>query len=130
MWNKNNLLAKPYPEAVEVLESLKDDYKLILIADCDKSFQQILDKFELRKYFSEMVLSYENGLLKSNPEMFKIALKKLKLKPEECLMVGDSIESDIRGAEGAGIKAVLIDRRGRREYENKIFDLKEINQFL
>ena len=43
-------------------------------------------------------------------------------------MVGDSIEDDIHGAERAGIKAVLIDRRNRySEYSGaRIASLTEI----
>jgi FMN phosphatase YigB (HAD superfamily) len=40
--------------------------------------------------------------------------------------VGDSIETDIKGAEAAGIKAYLLDRKGRREFPNKIQSLTEL----
>jgi putative hydrolase of the HAD superfamily len=67
--------------------------------------------FDLKKYFNEVVFSYETGLLKPNPKIFSLALKKLKLKPEEAVMVGDSVRTDVNGARKAGMKAILIDRK-------------------
>ena len=45
-------------------------------------------------------------------------------------MVGDSLESDIEGAQKAGIRAILLDRRGRREYPDKISNLLELKDKL
>jgi len=131
MWNKNTLLAKPYPETEDVLKRLKKDYKLVLISNTDGfSVDPVLEKFELKKYFNETILSYQVGMLKTNKKMFELVLSKLKLKKDEVIMVGDSMETDIKGANNAGIKPVLVDRRDRRMYEDKIRDLKEIDKFL
>jgi len=40
--------------------------------------------------------------------MFKTALKKLKLKPNEVIMIGDSESKDIKGAEALGIRPYKI----------------------
>ncbi|MBW2971046.1 HAD family hydrolase [Candidatus Woesearchaeota archaeon] len=131
MWNKNKLLAKPYPETLKVLQTLKKKYKIVLISNTDCfSIKSVVEKFELDKYFDLMVFSYDTGMLKSNPKAFENALKKLKLKKEDVIMVGDSMESDIQGAKNAGIDAVLIDRRDRREFENKIVTLDELEKLL
>ncbi|MBN1157494.1 HAD family hydrolase [Candidatus Woesearchaeota archaeon] len=131
LWNRNKLFAKPYIETKIVLEILKKSYTLAIISDTDCfSVNQVLEKYELGKYFSGIFLSYELGKLKTNPEMFEEALDKLGLKKEEVLMVGDSLESDMAAAKNAGIKAVLVDRRGRREYPDKVRNLKELRRFL
>jgi len=131
MWNKHMLLAKPFPETIKILEKLKKDYKLALIANTDNfSLDPVLNKFKLRQYFDAIVLSYESGLLKSDTKMFDEVLKKLDVKKKDCIMVGDSMESDIAGAAKAKIKAVLVDRRERREYENKIKTLEELKPLL
>jgi len=129
MWNKNTFLAKLFDDTKETLEDLKKDYKLVLIANTDKhSIPQLLDKFDLKKYFDEIVFSYDNHILKTDPKMFDIALKKLKLKSKDAIMIGDSIPTDMIGSEKAGIKGILLDRRDRREYENKITSLKQIKE--
>jgi putative hydrolase of the HAD superfamily len=70
------------------------------------------------------------NMLKTNPKMFEDVLSNLGISKEEAIMVGDSMETDIKGATNAGVKPVLIDRRNVRTYENKIRDLKEIDKFL
>jgi len=131
LWNKNKLLAKPYPETAEVLAELKRNYKLALIANTDSfSLRDVLEKYDLNKFFDIVVLSYETGVLKNNAEMFEITLKKLKVKKAEVVMVGDSIESDMKGAEAAGIRGILIDRKLMREYPDKIQSLTELQALL
>ncbi|ADV46058.1 TIGR01458 family HAD-type hydrolase [Nitratifractor salsuginis] len=41
-------------------------------------------------------------------EFFHQALKSMGVRPEEAIMVGDDIESDIAGAQAAGIRAVMV----------------------
>jgi putative hydrolase of the HAD superfamily len=131
MWNKNTILSKAYDETIQTLEELKKDYKLILISNTDCfSINSVLDKFDLRKYFDEISLSCETGNLKSNKKAFGDPLKKLKIKKQEAVMIGDSLESDVKGAENAGITPILVDRRGTREYENKISNLTELKEKL
>jgi HAD superfamily hydrolase (TIGR01458 family) len=45
---------------------------------------------------------------KPNAEFFHQAVASMGLSPEEVIMVGDDIESDIAGAQAAGIRAVLV----------------------
>lgn len=45
---------------------------------------------------------------KPNPQMLLEAAKSMELPPSECLMVGDSLGSDLAAAENAGIRSVLV----------------------
>jgi HAD superfamily hydrolase (TIGR01549 family) len=131
MWNKNTILAMPYDEIEGALASLKKDYKLVLVSNTDQfSINSVLEKYELKQYFDEIFMSCDTGLLKSNPAMFEQILTKLKLKKTEVVMVGDSLESDMKAAENAGIKSILVDRRNSREYETKISTLSELKEKL
>ncbi|MBD3313018.1 HAD-IA family hydrolase [Candidatus Woesearchaeota archaeon] len=131
VWNKNKLLAKPYPETLDALTELKKKYRLALVASTDCfSVNEVIDKYDLRKYFDVIALSYETGLLKTDKKMFQHILKKLKVTKDEAVMVGDSIESDMVGAEAAGISSVLVDRKDKREYPNKILDLTQVKDVV
>ncbi len=130
LWNKNKLLSKPFEETLEVLDELKKGYKLAIVANCDFGSKEIIEKFKLTDYFDATFLSCESGMLKNDAETFAKIVKKLKVKPEEALMVGDSIESDIEPAKQAGLKTILLDRRNTREYEGKISSLKELSAKL
>ena len=132
MWNKHKLLAKPFSETAAVLEKLKKEgYKLALVSNTDCfTTDEVLDKYGLREYFDEIVLSYKVDMLKTNPDMYKLVLEKLDLDKSEALVVGDSLETDINGAKEAGIKAVLVDRRDHRDFSPKILNLSELDAFL
>ncbi len=132
LWNKNRLLAKLYPETISVLEELKNKgYKLALISNTDfSSVESLLDRFDLRKYFDVIHLSFKTGFLKTDKESFETVLKELGVGKEQVLMVGDSLATDIEGAKNVGIKAVLVDRKDKREYENKIKSLEELKNIL
>lgn len=131
MWNKNRLLAKPFQDTVEMLEKLKAGHRIVLVANTDSiSVDSVLEKYDLKKYFDAIYLSCDMGLLKSNPKMFTTVLEKEGISGEDAIMVGDSIESDLIGAEKAGIKGVLLDRNNKRTHPNRITALAELEKFL
>jgi 2-haloalkanoic acid dehalogenase type II len=127
-WNKNAILSKMYPETLEVLTELKKrGYKLYLLSNTDQfSFEQVNIKFNLSELFDKVYPSFETGLLKANPESYKLILQENGLKPEDVVMIGDSIDSDVKSAERAGIKGILVDRNDTREAETKITSLGQL----
>ena len=57
-------------------------------------------------YFSDIIVSEEVGVAKPNPKIFDVLLQRSNLKPNEAIVVGDSLEKDIQGAKNANIKSV------------------------
>jgi putative hydrolase of the HAD superfamily len=131
-WNKNAILSKMYPETLEVLSDLKSKgYKLYLLSNTDQfSFEQINTKFKLNELFDKIYSSFETGLLKANPESYKQILAENNLSAEDVVMVGDSLDSDVKSAEKAGIKGILVDRNDTREADIKVTDLKQIENII
>lgn len=130
LWNKNRMFAKPYADTFEVLTELKKKYKLVLVSNTDCFIGPVIERYELNKYFDAMVFSYEVGKLKTDPDFFPEVLTTFKVKNEEALMVGDSIETDIEGAQAAGLPAVLLDRKNNREFTPKIESLKDLSKYI
>jgi len=130
LWNKNKLLSQLYPDTLEVLTELKSEYKLVLVANIDCFSKDVIDKFQLGKYFDLMMLSCDTGLLKNDKKFYNVILDKLGLDAEDVLMIGDSIESDLDTAKASGIRGVLIDRHNKREYAPKMITLTELKQYL
>jgi HAD superfamily hydrolase (TIGR01549 family) len=132
MWNKNELLGKPFLETVEVLEYLKSKkIKLGLISNTTPTITRVLEKFDLGKYFDAVMLSYEEGILKTDPEMFKGLMKKLKIKStSDVIMIGDSLPTDIIGSRNAGIRSILLDRMNKRDFTPKIVNLRGLKQMI
>jgi FMN phosphatase YigB (HAD superfamily) len=76
------------------------------------------------------MFSYEEGLLKTDPDMFKKLVKKLKVKPGDVIMVGDSIPTDVIGARNAELKSILLDRMNKRSFTPKIVNLRELKDLI
>jgi len=131
IWNKNKLLAKPFPETMDILKKLKEKYMLGIIANTDSlSVPTVIEKYQLDKYMNKIIYSYEEGVLKSSGELLKKIMNELGVSKNETVMIGDSIQSDIEPAKKLGVKAILVDRRNTREYEPKIMGLEEIEKIM
>lgn len=89
---------------IKLLEYLKSKYELVILTDWYKD-QQIkrLEKVEILKYFSD-IYSAENTRRKPFKEAFIHAIG--DNKPNECIMIGDNFERDIKGALNAGLQAI------------------------
>lgn len=70
-------------------------------------------EIKLNHYFDTIVFSWQVKWKKPHPNIFKIALNRLKVKPEESIMVGDSITADIAGANKMGMISIWINRKNQ-----------------
>lgn len=61
----------------------------------------------------QVIASSSLTAAKPDPRAFHEACVRLGVDPEQCVMVGDSLRHDVRGAAGAGLTPVLVDRWGR-----------------
>jgi putative hydrolase of the HAD superfamily len=96
--------------AIELMDTVKSRYTLSIITNGFKEVQYIkMEESGLRKYFEHIFISEEVGFNKPNPDIFKFAMNKSGASiAENCLMIGDSLEADIHGAIGAGMKAIYL----------------------
>ena len=70
------------------------------------------------------VTSGVHGKTKPHPTIFQAALERLEVEPAAAVMVGDSIEDDVQGANAVGMRGLLLDRENRYpEVEEKLTDL-------
>ncbi len=107
---------RKFPETDSVLEQLqKRGIRLALLTNSPPSSHHAFEEMGLAKYFEQLVFSCDVGLIKPDPAIFQLLCQKLKLAPQDCLMVGDSLEQDVQGALNAGLQALLIDRQGQQQ---------------
>jgi len=99
-----------YDETASVLAALKDRYRLGLVSNFTyaKVVRDALERLRLSKMFESIVISEEVGWRKPHLIIFRHLLDGLKVKPEECLFVGDDVKYDIAGAKAAGLKTALL----------------------
>ncbi|RLG56861.1 MAG: haloacid dehalogenase [Candidatus Hydrothermarchaeota archaeon] len=128
---------KPFPGVVPTLLKLKNKYKLGVISNglAVKQWEKLV-ALGLHHFFEVVVTSQEVGYEKPQKEIFEIAIKKLKLKPEQCIMVGDRLDIDIAGAKLAGMKTIRI-KKGKyakmkpsKEDEKPDYEIKEFEELL
>ena len=131
LWNKNWMLAELYPEIKTVLEELRKKYQLVLISNLDCfSVQKVLEKFALKESFDQIFFSYQMHMIKTDKNFLKVVLDTLSLAPEDCVLVGDSLQSDILPARWIEMPAILVDRRNTRDFGPKVKDLNELKELL
>lgn len=78
----------------------------------------LLRELNLMDYFDALVFSDEVGLLKPDPLIFDVAVRRLGVSRRDAVMIGDSKVTDYDGATAAGVAAHLF----RRE-EDDLYDL-------
>lgn len=109
-----------YPEVHEVLKNLKKrDLKLVIISNWQRGLKYFCQELGIFGYFNELVVSSEIGYQKPDPGIFREAIKRLLLEPEQILHVGDSIIDDIQGAGSVGFNVVLLDRTNEVELKSE-----------
>ena len=104
----------PYPEVLEVLVALRSrGLRLAMVTNGDRDLQRRKARGSgLLPLFEHVVVSGQLGLGKPEPGIFHHALGLLGVEPDAAVMVGDSLARDVRGALGAGIRAVWVERSG------------------
>lgn len=102
-----------YPEVATALAALRPHYQLGLITNGAPDLQRAkFQKSQLEPYFDVAIVSGEIGIGKPDPAIFRHALQMLSARPEEAVMIGDSLSRDIDGAHNAGMRGLLIKRPG------------------
>ena len=116
-----------FKDAEEFLEAKKrKGYDIVMVTNSTPDLPQIIESLSLDNYLTGVVASYEVGIMKPHPRIFRIAIEKYGT-PE--YHVGDVYEIDVLGALRAGIKGVLLDRWGFYDdlnYEPKVKDLSQL----
>ena len=121
---------KPYPNVKPMLRELKKmGIKLAIVTDAPKvkAYQRLL-AMNIEKYF-DFVIGFEDTEKKKKTEIpLKVAIEKLKLKPKEIMVVGDSIKRDVIPARKLDMISVFA-KYGSSEKVEKIKPDFEINDF-
>jgi putative hydrolase of the HAD superfamily len=103
---------RAYPDTVGWLTVLRAaGLKLAVVSNWDVSLAEVLERVGLAPLLDCVVTSAEAGAAKPDPAVFRLALERLGLRPEEAVHLGDSPDLDLLGAEAASVEAILINRR-------------------
>jgi HAD superfamily hydrolase (TIGR01549 family) len=115
-----------YPEAISVLRELADrDLRLGMFSNAthDPFIQRLVDRFGFRPWLDPVLSSAGTGIRKPDPAAFAPILAKWGLPPQSVIMVGDTLDADILGAQRAGLHSVWLRSRDDARQEGDGYSL-------
>ncbi len=118
--------------ALEMLDYLKPKYQLHIITNGFASVQtKKMKNSNIDHYFETITNSEMAGVKKPHKKIFDFALSLSNASKEESLMIGDSFEADILGAQNAGIEAIFFNEQNIQTdmpvfQVNHLLELKKI----
>ncbi len=86
--------------------------RIVVVSNWDVSLHDVLGRLSLASLIDAILTSAEAGARKPSPAIFEQALALAGVGPEHAIHIGDSVEEDVAGARAAGVRPVLISRRG------------------
>ena len=109
-----NLLTKDFRESIrlnskllELISKLRKKYKIAVISNIIQQHSEINKDLGLYENFHQLVLSYEVKMTKDSKEIFALATRRLKVKPQECIFI-DDIEKFVNVAKSYGMNVILF----------------------
>lgn len=125
-----------YDGVKELLDSLHGKFKMSIVTNGLKEVQRPrLKKLGMMHYFDSIIVSDEIGFKKPQGEYFEYVWQSIPNPPEksEVLIIGDSLNSDIRGGRNFGIKTCWnsFGKKNKSKVKpnyviNNILELKEL----
>lgn len=101
-------------DAIACLDALRGhNYKMGLLSNAGdhRDVLQLVERFGLSPYFEFILTSAGCGFRKPHYKIFQLALQKVNARGEDVVMVGDTLEADILGANRMGMYSIWITRR-------------------
>jgi len=114
-------------ESAQTIEALYQKYPLVLVSNFYGNIEEVLRDFGIRRFFRGIIESAVVGIRKPDPRIFLLGTTVLGLKPEEVLVIGDSLNKDILPAREIGCKTAWLKGKGWTDEEDSITDPAQIN---
>ena len=96
----------------EVLLQLKQQYPMVLVSNFYGNIATVLKEFKLDGIFDKIIESAVVGVRKPDPQIFTLGVEALGMRPDEVVVVGDSMDKDIIPAGKAGCHTVWFKGEG------------------
>jgi putative hydrolase of the HAD superfamily len=114
-----------YEDVLPTLAALRDrGLKLGLLSNSARDLDEFVGHHGLS--VDAVLTSRAHGKTKPHEAIFRHMLELLDVVAGDAVMVGDTIEDDVEGALGVGMRAVLVDREGRYPQHDSIAGLRPL----
>ena len=119
------------PHAIELLDYLAPKYPLTIVSNGFIEVQyRNLKNCQLEHYFSHVVLSEEAGALKPDKRIYEYALQLNGATASETIMIGDSYDADIYGAQNAGIDQIYFRYSKKQTNQPATFTVDSLQEIM
>ncbi len=125
------------PYAEEVCRELSREHRLYLVTNAVAAVQRSrLARSSLRQYITDAFISEEAGAAKPDPAYFDYVFAHIEgITRENCIVIGDSLSSDMRGANNYGLPCCWYDTRNTPAPEglridHRISDLRQLYEIV
>ena len=106
------ITCKETAKSREVLLQLKQQYPMVLVSNFYGNIATVLQEFKLDGIFDKIIESAVVGVRKPDPQIFTLGVEALGMRPDEVVVVGDSMDKDIIPAGKAGCHTVWFKGEG------------------
>jgi HAD superfamily hydrolase (TIGR01549 family) len=114
-----------YEDTIPVFAELRRHrLKIGLVSNTSRDLDAFIRHFALD--VDAWISSGAHGKVKPSPTIFLAVLELLEVAPEAAVMVGDTIADDVEGARAVGMRAILLDREERYDFEGRLTDLFQL----
>jgi len=104
-----------YSDVRRCLDALRAEHRSLGVvsnSSSEATVRRLLDRVGILDYFSRILSSGTEGVEKPNPEIFRRAVERLTVRPEETVYVGNLAYTDAKAACAAGLHGVWLNREG------------------
>ncbi len=116
LWNS---ILEPNEAINPIVKQLKGRYRLVIGSNTDDAhFNRGNEIQPATQDFDDVLVSYELGVCKPDPEFFRRGLAKLGVEAEECLFI-DDLEDNVEAAKSLGITGIRFESAKQLERELK-----------
>ena len=117
---------RPYPDAAAVLGALRErGVPVAVVSNIGWDLRPVFGAYGVDGDVARFVLSFEHGVKKPDPRIFRIACDALGAAPQDTLMVGDDQVADA-GASALGCRVLLVDPLPAAERPDALGDVLDL----
>lgn len=115
--------------AVDLLTFLKPNFGIHIVTNGFKEVQWIkLSKSGLDKFVDHVFISEEIGVKKPEAGFFEFSLNKVNCKAVESIVIGDNLNTDIKGARDFGIDNIYYNPKKISHAEKVTWEIDHLSQ--
>ncbi|XP_053292689.1 N-acylneuraminate-9-phosphatase [Pleuronectes platessa] len=109
LWKNSRLeVLSLSPQICDLLKQLRSRYKLLLLTNgVAQTQREKVEAVKCEEFFNAIVVGGEHAEQKPFLSIFTLCFNMLGVEAQDCVMVGDSLDTDIQGGFNAGVRATV-----------------------